>query len=337
MIRKLLGRGLEPMLGARRAWYRHGPGRVHEVDGLRVIAVGGALLGGSGKTPCTESLARALSESGERVAIVLRGYKSRYESAGAVVSDGTRVLLDADGAGDEAAMLARLLPKVPVVIGADRVAAAARARALGASTVVADGAFDACELARDVEILVLDRDGGDLAESAAPFGPRRLALKDVARADLRVYVGDGRVPPGAVEPSLGARIVARGLVGLDLDRSAARPVSGLNGRRVALLTGIARPRRVKAFVQSLGGVVVLHRSAGDHHRFGAIELAAFAASSRIAGADVLVTTAKDARRLVPHESALGDMDVAVLDVALAIEGGWPGWLLHPTSVRAARA
>ena len=55
--------------------YRHRIFRDHTL-GCLVISVGNLTVGGTGKTPVVEKIAKALQERGRRVAILSRGYKS---------------------------------------------------------------------------------------------------------------------------------------------------------------------------------------------------------------------------------------------------------------------
>jgi tetraacyldisaccharide 4'-kinase len=104
----------------RRAWYARDPARQRWLA-RPVVSVGNLRVGGSGKTPVVEYIARLLLERGERPAILTRGYGRRIARDGVtVVSDGTRVLAELDEAGDEPLMLARALPGVIVLVGVDR-------------------------------------------------------------------------------------------------------------------------------------------------------------------------------------------------------------------------
>ena len=64
-----------------------------------VIVVGNLTMGGTGKTPVVERLAR-IANKGKKVAVLSRGYKSKddklsdKQSSTKVVSDGNRVLMD---------------------------------------------------------------------------------------------------------------------------------------------------------------------------------------------------------------------------------------------------
>src|SRR4051794_34087321 len=65
-----------------------------------VVSVGNLTLGGTGKTPCVESVARFYTDIGKRVAILSRGYGSEV------------------GRNDEAMVLEENLPDVPHLQGA---------------------------------------------------------------------------------------------------------------------------------------------------------------------------------------------------------------------------
>ena len=86
--------------------YDRGAAAVHRV-GVPVVSVGNLTLGGTGKTPLVEWIARWFCDAGVRVAVVSRGYGATPGQA-----------------NDEALELARSLPDVPHVQNPDRVAAA---------------------------------------------------------------------------------------------------------------------------------------------------------------------------------------------------------------------
>ena len=88
--------------------YDRGMRAVHRI-GAPVISVGNLTLGGTGKTPMVEWIARWFLARGRKVGIVSRGYGLR------------------SGPNDEARELAWKLPGVPHVQDPDRVAAARRA------------------------------------------------------------------------------------------------------------------------------------------------------------------------------------------------------------------
>ena len=85
--------------------------------------------------------------------------------------------------------------------------------------------------------------------------------------------------------------------------------------RPFLLSAIARPERFEADARSLGPEPVGHARFRDHHAFSAAEVRAVGERARAAGADALLTTAKDAVRL--PEAGI-DLPVLVLRIAAEI-------------------
>ncbi len=125
------------LVQARIARYRRG-WKPQEFAGAQVISIGNLTVGGTGKTPVVELLAKSLRDRGRKVAILSRGYKSKRlgyaqkwegkdgrlvpaDKMPKVVSTGTALLLDSKFAGDEPFMLARNLDGVAVIVDKDRV------------------------------------------------------------------------------------------------------------------------------------------------------------------------------------------------------------------------
>src|SRR5262249_28741097 len=184
------------------------------------VSVGNLRVGGSGKTPIVDYLARMLTESGERPAILTRGYARRVARDGVtIVPDGTHVVADLDTARHEPLMLARALPGVPLLGRADRYLSGTLAeRRLGATVHLLDDGFQHLELAREVDLLLVSED--DLTDRPMPAGRLRERLDAASAAD--------------------AALVTAG------DRSAAassgRALGGFT--RVPEARGIAAPRRI---------------------------------------------------------------------------------------------
>ena len=85
------------------------------------MSIGNITLGGTGKTPLVMYLARMLKTSGLNVLILLRGYH-RIGKGIDIVSDGSKLLIKPEEAGDEAVIYSRNLD-VPIIVGKNRVLA----------------------------------------------------------------------------------------------------------------------------------------------------------------------------------------------------------------------
>ena len=271
-----------------------------------VVCVGNLTVGGTGKTPMVITLARRLTDGGRKVAVLLRGY-GRTGSGVEVVSDGRDLFLDWRRAGDEAVLLAKSLPGVPIVVGGERVAAGRLAvQRFGPDTLLLDDGFQHRQLHRDLDLVMLD--------ATDPFGGGRLlprgrlrepvaALKRahavlLSRTDQASEVAGLRrrleqVIPGV--PQVLTRHRPSGLT--DLAGGGERPLESLRGRRVLAMSGIANPLAFHRTLADLGAVLAAALAFPDHHPYGPADLARVAAVAREAGAELVVTTEKDAVRM----------------------------------------
>jgi len=179
--------------------------------GCLVVVVGNLTVGGTGKTPIVERLARALTEEGRKVAILSRGYKSRKEPLyrrawrwlahveaplPKVVSDGEEVLLDSTEAGDEPYMLARNLPGVIVLVDKDRVKAGAYAiRTFGVDTLVLDDGFQYLRLHGSLNLLLIDQTNPFGNHCLLPRGILREPVRNLARASYIFLTKSDEQPP----------------------------------------------------------------------------------------------------------------------------------------------
>jgi tetraacyldisaccharide 4'-kinase len=271
------------LLRLRRGLYRRGilkPARLT----VPVVVVGNLTVGGTGKTPLVIALAERLRAEGRRPAVVSRGYGRRSKGL-QVVSEGDGRRLPVADCGDEPALIADRL-NLPVVVAADRAAAARRAAALGADCVVADDGFQRLSLPRARAFVVVDGARGFGNGRCLPAGPLREPVSALADADAVVLHGDGAVP--GRQPDLRMRLVPVGLRGIR-SRRQSRELDWLEGRRVQAVAGIGDPERFFALLRRLGARVEPH-AFPDHHAYTAEEL-------RFPGAGTLVTTDKDAVKL----------------------------------------
>jgi len=274
-----------------------------------VVSVGNLAVGGAGKTPVVMAIAERLRAAGRKPAVLSRGYGGRATGA-RVVSDGAGPLLGSEEGGDEPVLLARRLPGLRVLCGRDRGELAKVAVAtLGADVLLLDDGFQHRRLLRDLDVVVLDASNPWGNGHCLPRGPNREPAGALRRAGLVWLTHVDRAEEDRAE---GLRELARRFTGSDPVESWHAPrdlvpaslqgslgLPWLRGRRVGLLTGVARPESVRRTVEALGAEVALSRDFPDHHRFTDEEVEEALAAAERGGADGVVTTEKDAVRLSP--------------------------------------
>jgi tetraacyldisaccharide 4'-kinase len=98
-----------------------------------------------------------VKDMGYRVVILNRGYRSHWDKELGVVSDGQKIYMTAYEAGDEAYLMAKTLPGIPVVIGKDReVTGQYAVDKLGAQVIIMDDGYQHWQLQRDLDIVLVD-------------------------------------------------------------------------------------------------------------------------------------------------------------------------------------
>jgi tetraacyldisaccharide 4'-kinase len=332
---KILSSIYGAVAASRRRWYRRDPAHRRRLR-CPVISVGNLSVGGAGKTPLVASIARLLVERGERPAILSRGYGRRTPQDGVtVVSDGAAILAGVESAGDEPLMLARALPGVPVLVGADRYLSGRLAEeALGARVHLLDDGFQHVQLWRDVDLLAASED--DLRDTPLPGGRLREALPAAADADAALIDAGYGAEAERIGRALRLLTVFRVVRTLGPPRMIATgdTVVVPADEPVFAVAGIARPERFFADLASAGWRVTGTIRFRDHHMFTDRDVARVAAAAQAAGATLVMTTEKDAVRLA--RLTFGNLPAAAVPLIATIEpaAAFADWLLD--RIQAAR-
>jgi tetraacyldisaccharide 4'-kinase len=275
---------------------------------LRVISVGNITLGGTGKTPTVIQIAGLLLKNHRHPAVVSRGYGREDESAIAVVSDGSKVLVDAKSGGDEPVLIGSLLPGVPVVVGSDRHRAAVLAQQrFKTDTIVLDDGFQHIRLKRDLDIVLVDAVDPFGNGKLFPAGVLREPLTALARANVVLITSADKADDldglkRVIRRNTRARIFTARQLPKDLTEiasGAASPHDALRGTAVLAFSGIARPASFTALLRSLGADIRAEIAYPDHYAYKKSDLTTLFERAAAANASMIITTEKDAVRLKP--------------------------------------
>ncbi|HEV2248093.1 MAG TPA: tetraacyldisaccharide 4'-kinase, partial [Terriglobia bacterium] len=152
-----------------------------------VISVGNLTVGGSGKTPLVALVCEILLRHGYKPAILTRGYRRERAAELIALEPQSQTAPDARTVGDEPALLARILPQVPIVVCADRFRAGQFAEErFGVDVHILDDGFQHLSLARDVDLVAIDVTQNVLHDAVLPAGRLREPVGALSRADLVV-------------------------------------------------------------------------------------------------------------------------------------------------------
>jgi len=313
--------------------------------GCLVVSIGNLTVGGTGKTPVVEVFAKTLASKGRRVAVLSRGYRSKskpllaklrdfvfgknHEIPPKVVSDGERLLMNSGMAGDEPYMLATNLPNVLVLVDKDRVKAGRYAiREFGADTLILDDGFQYLRLKPRLNILLVDSTAPFANHHLLPRGLLREPITNLRRADyvfltkssggshlrhLKSFIEKHNPRVEIIECTHRPKYVE------DVYTKEQSPLEALRGRRLAAISGIAVPESFEEFLRSLGGELVYAERFMDHHRYRQQEVIDFVNAGLAHGAELAVTTEKDAVRFPKLDRR--DLPVAFLRVEIDILSG----------------
>jgi tetraacyldisaccharide 4'-kinase len=303
--------------------YDTGAAAVHRV-GVPVVSVGNLTLGGTGKTPMVEWLARWFVRHGVRVGVVSRGYGAQ-----------------AGMSNDEARELAAKLPDVHHVQDPDRVAGALRAiEQFRCQVLVLDDAFQHRRIGRDLDVVLLDALEPFGFDHVFPRGTLREPLEGLRRAGVVALSRADALPPAQREEvrrqieRLAPRAAwletvhaARVLVSCS---GAQVPLESLRGKPIAAFCGVGNPAGFRHTLDTCGYRVAGWREFPDHHAYPPHNVAALAAWADGLQADAVLCTQKDLVKLGVER--LGQRPLWAVGIELDVLAGREALERHLTAL-----
>ncbi len=287
----------------------------HHHLSVPVVSVGNLTMGGVGKTPLVEFIARALKERNIQPVVLMRGYMEGR----------------ADGQGrgnDESEMLRGSLADIPILVGADRVRQAKEfLKANTVGTFLLDDGFQHWRLARDVDIVMVDATNPWGNGHVLPRGILREPKQALSRAHIFVVTKTDLATAqieelkgylSAVNPkALLVESVHNPVSFTDLRSGEDFDLASTQGEAIVSVCSIGAPDSFVRTLDKLGAKVGGHLPFMDHHVYTSEDVASVVALCKEKRIMTVVTTEKDAVKLKPFMHMLPD-DIRVLSLKIKI-------------------
>jgi tetraacyldisaccharide 4'-kinase len=274
-----------------------------------VISVGNLTVGGTGKTPMVIWLAERFLAEGKRVAILSRGYRG------------------ANGTSDEIELMKfRLQNRVSFGVGKNRFAEGQRLESQQSIDVfLLDDGFQHLQLARDLDILLMDASRPLGRESLLPAGCLREPLSAMSRANILVFTRTETMP-GTIE--------AIGKLNQYPVFAAATQLVGFRrlGGEITLLSfseigdgpflafcGLGNPDAFFRDLRNWGIPVCGLMTFPDHHCYTDRDVLRIQQAAKQAGANAFVTTEKDAQNLGAVKFEGAPVYISAIDLIVSPE------------------
>lgn len=305
-----------------------------------VISIGNITVGGTGKTPTAQKMAQLIKGMGYRVVILNRGYRSHWNKDIGVVSDGQKIFMTAYEAGDEAYLMAKTLPGIPVVIGKNRAITGEYAvKELKAEVIIMDDGYQHWQLERDLDVVLVDTLNMFGNGCVLPRGTLREPLKNLDRGDLFLltktdqssklsrmqlintisHYNDRAPVVESVHHPKNFVEIADWYKGITEN---TRDLEILKDKNVMVFSAIGNPSSFEQTLSSIGVNIVEAVRYPDHHDYGMVEMQYINERASSQKAVAILTTAKDAVK-IPTEFIYSQREIPlyILNMDICITEG----------------
>jgi tetraacyldisaccharide 4'-kinase len=270
-----------------------------------VISVGNLTVGGTGKTPLVIWLAQRFLDQGKRVGILSRGYKG------------------SGGSSDEIDLMKfRLHDRAVFGVGARRYEQGRRLEEKGVDILLLDDGYQHLQLARDVNILLLDAARPLGKEPLLPAGSLREPISAMDRADLLVFTRTETTPGtgGAIAKLENYPVFSASTRLLGFRRLGRKDellgIASIGSGPFYAFCGIGNPGAFFLDLKNWNVPLVKTSEFPDHHRYDQRDVRELLQVAQGVGAGAFVTTEKDAQNLTV--AGFGELPVYVAIIELAI-------------------
>lgn len=295
----------------------------------KIVSVGNLTVGGSGKTPTTIYVLNLLKETRKNIAVLSRGY-GRKSKGFRLVSDGNNILTSVEECGDEIYQTAKET-KIIAAVSEDRVKGAKKLiQNYSVDIIVLDDAFQHRWIYRDIDILVVEQRflhaSRSLRQKLLPTGNLREPFSEISRADAviinRKFTEKKDLPFVLKHYFEGKKIFHANynVIGfIDVKTNEFYKKEEFAGQKSLVVSGIANPFSfLNALRQSNVNTEnkIIFR---DHKNYRMKEIQKIRKDFYTSNSHSVITTEKDAVKLVQFTKHFDDIDIFYLKIELKID------------------
>ena len=274
----------------------------HTFD-IATISIGNITVGGTGKTPHTEYIAKLLKDKHNTV-VLSRGYGRK--SKGYIKADENTPM---QIIGDEPAQIKNKFPDIDVCV--------CEKRAIGIKSIMAenkdievillDDAYQHRHVKAGLSILLIDNNRPLWQDCILPFGRMRESIQGIKRADIVIITKCNEITDKEhdwckeyIKSIKDIPVFFTAIrYGTPYRMSDRKPLEEIKGERL-LVTGIANPSPLKEELEKSGATTYM-KQYSDHHNFTTHDIKEItAAYNNLNTNGIIITTEKDAVRLLQH-------------------------------------
>lgn len=295
----------------------------------KVISVGNITMGGSGKTPLVIYLLELLKDRGLNTGVLSRGY-GRKSRGYKLVSNGNEILTRVDESGDEIYHTV-LECNVPAAVSERRVRGAQKLiEDTGIRILVLDDAYQHRWIFRDLNLLIFEQrfllEPFGINKFLLPTGILRETYGGIKRADAviinRKFSQKAEIPAGYKKYFRGKKIFTafyKAIEFVDLVRKTNYSPAEFNGQKGLIVSGVANPFSFINILNQSGVNTGNRMIFRDHKDYTYDEIQKIRKTFYATNSHSVITTEKDAVKLLIYSRELDDIDIFYLKIEICFD------------------
>lgn len=296
---------------------------------VKVISIGNIVVGGSGKTPFVIYLSKLLKQLNWKPSVLSRGYGRKSKGYVLVSKDG-KDIVDVDTCGDEIFHTV-FECEIPGAVSERRIEGARKLlNEVDTNIIVLDDAFQHRWIKRDLDLILVDQNflsnKSIFIQSLLPAGLMREPLNSLKRADaiiLNKKFSNGEHASWVKELSKYNKPIFiahyKAISFIDMARKTEYSSEDFNGQDSLVVSGVANPDSFLTILNKTGVNTKNRLIFKDHKNYTIKNVQHIRKTFYSTNAHSVVTTEKDAVKLLKFAREFDDIDIFYLKIALIIE------------------